>query len=85
MLAFMVQCCREMARGDDDMAQIPNSETKPSAIGANPMIIEGLDSQALLSPGQLLQERAFQKNAYLMDTKLKSFDMGRKTPQGLKH
>jgi hypothetical protein len=90
IMAFIIQCCREIAKGDDSAPMAASHEAHKSSqmrsIHDDPMTRMGsADPRSLLSPGQLTEDRAFKNSAYLMHTKGKSSAMGRRTSAGRQH
>ena len=70
IMAFMIQCCREVARAEADQTAMVQSADKFIPTVSNPMNTMGTsDPRSLLSPGKLTEDTAFKANAYLMHTK----------------
>ena len=83
--AFIIQCCREVARGDDIPVNLsPNAKT---AQQDDPLArMNQMDPRSLLSTGgQSTEDIVFQNKAYLMHTKQKSYVMGNRTKQAIQH
>ena len=83
--AFIIQCCREVARGDD--IPVTLSPRAKTVTQDDPLVrMNQMDPRSLLSNGgQSTEDIVFQNKAYLMHTKQKSYAMGNRTKQAIQH
>ena len=75
-MAFIIQCGREIARGDDAPPVTSAQEKRPNKANEDPVTrINNTDPQLLISN----EERMFKANAYLMQTKQRSLLVDKRT------